>query len=63
MTIVTEAHIVGLGDNSTCPICLSDMAVGDEARLLQCKHIFHKEVSLNLVVVKCILYIVWLHLS
>jgi hypothetical protein len=45
LTIVTEDHIMRLGDNSTCPICLSEMIIGDEARLLACKHIFHKQVT------------------
>lgn len=26
-----------------CPICLSEMAVGDAARALRCNHIFHKQ--------------------
>jgi len=28
-----------------CPICLKEMTAGEEARLLRCKHLFHKEVS------------------
>ena len=31
------------GDNSTCPICLNDMVIGDEARVMECKHTFHKQ--------------------
>jgi len=27
-----------------CPICLKEMTVGEEARQLRCKHLFHKEV-------------------
>jgi hypothetical protein len=26
-----------------CPICLNEMAVGDQARLLRCNHVFHKQ--------------------
>jgi len=29
--------------DATCPICLSEMSVGQEARLLVCKHMFHKQ--------------------
>ena len=28
----------------TCSICLCDLAVGDEARFLPCKHWYHKQV-------------------
>jgi len=30
------------GQDRTCPICLNDMVAGEEARLLHCKHMFHK---------------------
>mmetsp|Transcript_19251 Transcript_19251/g.19386 ORF Transcript_19251/g.19386 Transcript_19251/m.19386 type:complete len:360 (+) Transcript_19251:104-1183(+) len=33
----------GSEQDATCPICLSEMSVGQEARLLACKHIFHKQ--------------------
>jgi E3 ubiquitin-protein ligase RNF38/44 len=42
VTIVAEEHVNNLGEENTCPICLNEMVVGDEARLLRCKHIFHK---------------------
>ncbi len=35
---VTEA------ESGTCPICLSDMNLGEQARNLPCHHIFHKNV-------------------
>lgn len=28
----------------SCPICLNDLAIGDEVRDLKCKHLFHKQV-------------------
>jgi E3 ubiquitin-protein ligase RNF38/44 len=31
------------GENSTCPICLNEMIIGEEARVMECKHIFHKQ--------------------
>lgn len=34
------------GINSSCPICLSDMVVDEEARILSCKHMFHKQVRM-----------------
>jgi hypothetical protein len=33
-----------LEEERTCPICLNEMAVGDEARSLPCRHLFHKNV-------------------
>mgnify|MGYP003385424577 CR=1 FL=1 len=33
----------------TCSICICDMHIGDEARLLPCKHFFHKAVGLDFV--------------
>lgn len=30
------------GIGGSCPICLSDMVVGEEVRVLSCKHIFHR---------------------
>lgn len=37
-----------LDDERTCPVCLNDMAIGDEARSLPCRHLFHKNVSQNI---------------
>jgi hypothetical protein len=34
-----------LGDDNTCAICLQEFSVGQEGRLLNCKHLFHKEVG------------------
>ena len=47
MVIVTQDHLVnslGEGEAVSCPICLSELTVGDEARILLCKHMFHKQV-------------------
>ena len=38
---LTETDLNGLNDR-TCPVCLSDLTVGDEARHLPCNHMFHK---------------------
>lgn len=31
------------GKDSMCPICLSEMALGESVRLLPCKHLFHSQ--------------------
>lgn len=31
------------GVDRTCPICLSDMSIGEQVRILSCKHIFHSQ--------------------
>lgn len=33
------------GQESTCPICISEMNIGESVRSLRCHHIFHQEVS------------------
>jgi hypothetical protein len=30
------------GSETTCPICLSEMAVGDTIRTMRCQHMFHQ---------------------
>lgn len=40
ITIITEELV---RDDKTCPVCLNDMVVGEEARLLTCRHLFHKQ--------------------
>jgi len=37
-----------------CPICLKEMTVGEEARLLRCKHLFHKEVIFFLLLCRVV---------
>eukprot|EP01038_Epipyxis_sp_PR26KG_P016225 gene16225-22080_t len=39
---IEDSHIQG-SDDHTCPICLNEMAVGDQARSFRCNHIFHKQ--------------------
>lgn len=31
------------GVDGSCPICLNDMVIGEEARVLTCKHMFHRQ--------------------
>ena len=38
---IAQEHLTADGDNS-CPICLSELAVGESGRMLRCKHLFHK---------------------
>lgn len=41
--IDSESPESGLGEDASCPICLNEMVTGEEARLLRCKHMFHKQ--------------------
>lgn len=34
------------GQESTCPICISEMTVGESVRSLPCQHIFHQQVNI-----------------
>ena len=34
-----------IDDERTCPVCLNEMVVGDQARTLPCRHLFHKNVN------------------
>lgn len=47
-SVIDTLPIVVIGEEHSgeepCPICLKEMTVGEEARLLRCKHLFHKEV-------------------
>lgn len=43
ITPATFTTNLNSAQDATCPICLSEMAVGDEARMLLCKHIFHRK--------------------
>lgn len=40
--LITIGHEHRNEDNNSCPICLNEMAIGEEARYLTCKHIFHR---------------------
>ena len=42
LVVITRDHLRQNGDENACAICLNEMAVGEEARILQCKHLFHK---------------------
>ena len=41
----------------TCSICLNDLVIGEEAKILPCKHIFHKHVCIVIrtFLVNCLL--------
>lgn len=39
--VISEDMLTNTGDK-TCPVCLSDLAVGESGRQLRCKHLFHK---------------------
>jgi hypothetical protein len=41
------------GVDNTCPICLNDMALGEQVRLLPCKHIFHSQVIIPSIASSC----------
>ena len=42
--VIVDASHIRVGQDNTCPICLSEMAIGESARVLGCSHIFHKQV-------------------
>ena len=42
--VTVDEELLQSTSSATCPICLSDMAVGDQARFLPCNHFFHKHV-------------------
>jgi hypothetical protein len=44
---ITPEVLASAGSHSSCPICITEMAVGDEARVLPCSHFFHKTVTPN----------------
>lgn len=41
LTSLSEEHLRSV-DNNTCPICINEMVVGEQARYLPCRHLFHK---------------------
>eukprot|EP00605_Chrysophyceae_sp_TOSAG23-4_P000574 GSChrysophyteH1.ASY1.ANO1.651.1 assembled CDS len=44
LVTITNEHLEShFGSKTSCPICLSDLIVGEEARVLRCKHLFHKD--------------------
>ena len=44
LVIISRDHLrQNSGDENACAICLNEMVVGEEARILQCKHLFHKQ--------------------
>ena len=48
--IVAAEHVGQNGDDNSCPICLNEMVLGEEARKLPCDHMFHKQVHNNFTV-------------
>jgi E3 ubiquitin-protein ligase RNF38/44 len=42
LVVISRDHLRQNGDENACAICLNEMTVGEEARILQCKHLFHK---------------------
>lgn len=55
---VKEDTLVGV--DSTCPICLNDMAIGEHVRLLSCKHVFHSQVSILRIIIMLLLLLLLL---
>ena len=45
--VTVNAELLQGASSATCPICLSEMSVGDQARFLPCNHFFHKDVLLS----------------
>lgn len=45
--VIVDASHIRVGQDNTCPICLSEMALGESARVLRCTHIFHKQVCIH----------------
>ena len=43
--VIVDSNHIRVGQDNTCPICLSEMCVGESARVLRCAHIFHKQVE------------------
>ena len=44
LVIISRDHLrQNLGEENACAICLNEMVLGEEARILQCKHLFHKQ--------------------
>ena len=39
---VSGASVPADAEVNACPICLSDLIIGEDARVLRCKHLFHK---------------------
>lgn len=42
--VTVSADTFANGQESTCPICISEMNIGESVRSLRCHHIFHQEV-------------------
>ena len=52
--IITREQLRQAGDDNSCPICLNEMVLGEEARKLTCEHLFHKQVSRSYVLLLCL---------
>jgi len=41
--LILDATHVRQGQENTCPICLSELCIGETGRMLRCTHVFHKQ--------------------
>lgn len=41
VTLAEDSELLTREGDNTCPICLSEMVVGEKVRILQCNHFFH----------------------
>ena len=61
--IIDSSHLRQGGEDNSCPICLNEMVIGEEARLLSCDHLFHKQVMFRKLFYLLIFYVVRIVIS